>query len=424
MIRMPAGPLPAQGQPSPRLPSSRYMISPEEALSYVLQSAQPLDARAVPLDDACGLRLAEEVRADRPYPAFPRAMMDGFAVRMADAGKTVKIAGEIAAGQPSDLELTDGHAISIMTGAVCPPGAEAVVQKEHVRCDSGQVRLPDRLALGSHIAPVGSECRPAALVLQPGDTIGPLAIAAMASFGMESVLVRPRPSLAIITTGAELVGAGQPLQPHQIRNSNGPMLAAMAREMGLDRPLAVHVVDRLDAIMAAFQQVSERDVVLLTGGVSAGDYDLVPEALNQSGAETLFHKVRQKPGKPLLLARRGRQLIFGLPGNPLACHLGFSRYVATALRIMQGLEPSPGPLEGRLTGPVSYRGNRTYFGLARADRVQGLSSVWHVVPLSGVSSADIFTPCMANCYVEVPPGVTEIPAGELVRFTWIPGSGD
>jgi molybdopterin molybdotransferase len=397
------------------------MLSPEDALQSVLDAAEPLPAQPVCPDDACGLLLAEDVCADRDYPSFRRAMMDGYAVRTSDAGKTVAIAGEIAAGQASDLEVRQGTCVAIMTGAVCPAGTEAVVQKEHVRREGNRVQLPEPIAPGNHIAPVGSECEAARVVLHSGDAITPLAVAVMASFGVEMVRVKPRPAMAVITTGAELIPTGQKPQIHQIRDSNGPMLAAMARQIGLEQPLRLHVDDRLEAILSALEQSADRDVVLLTGGVSAGDYDLVPEALERFGAETLFHKVKQKPGKPLLLARKERQLIFGLPGNPLACHLGFSRYVAAAVRVMQGLPPLVQPLQARLTGPVSYRGNRTFFGLARAERVPGVCGAWCVVPLSGVSSADIFTPCGANCYITVPPGVTEIPASELVPFTWIPG---
>ncbi|NLY02906.1 MAG: molybdopterin molybdotransferase MoeA [Rhodopirellula sp.] len=421
MIRNATAPGASPFAPAVRLPSSRYMISPQDALQCVLAVAACLDARVVPLDDACGLRLAEEVRADRAYPPFPRAMMDGYAVCVADAGRTAEVVGEVAAGQAAGPPVEEGKCAAIMTGAVCPPGTEAVVQKEHVRREGDLVQLPETIAVGGHIAAVGSECPAGSPVLKPGDTITPLAIAVMASFGMESVSVRPAASLAIITTGGELVSVGEAIQPHLIRDSNGPMLSALARRMGLDRPLAMHVEDRLNAILAALEQAAQRDVVLLTGGVSVGDYDLVPEALRQFGAEVLFHKVRQKPGKPLLLARRGRQLIFGLPGNPLACHLGFSRYVAAAIRVMQGLPPAPQPLEGRLTGPVSYRGSRTYFGLARAERMPAASNLWDVTPLCGVSSADLFATCRANCYIEVPAGVAEIPPSEIVRFTWIPG---
>lgn len=403
------------------LPSSRIMLSPENALQRVLEAAQPLPLQSIPLDDACGQVLAEDVCADRPYPPFPRAMMDGYAVCAGDAGRTIEIIGQVAAGQASGLRVEPGRCVAIMTGAVCPRGTDAVVQKEHVRPEANHVQLPESIAPGSHIAPVGSECENARVVLRSGDRITPLAVAVIASFGMETVRVRPRPTLAVITTGAELVPVGQNPQPHQIRDSNGPMLAAMARQIGLKQPLRLHVDDRLDTILAALEQAADRDLILLTGGVSAGDYDLVPEALQRFDAETLFHKVKQKPGKPLLLAKKGRRLFFGLPGNPLACHLGFSRYVATAARIMQGLPPSLQPLHGRLITAVSYRGNRTYFGLARAERQPGASGEWCIAPLSGVSSADIFTPCGANCYITVPPGSVEIPAGELVPFTWIPG---
>ena len=418
----PAAPrMPAPTMVVSRSPATRAMLSPEDALRSVLDAAQPSPVRSVPLGEACGLVLAEEVCADRAYPPFPRAMMDGFAVHAGDAGRVVTITGEVAAGQASRLVVEPGTCAAIMTGAVCPPGTEAVVQKEHVRPQGGIVQLPERIPAGSHIAAAGSECRERRAVLHSGDEITPLAVAVMASFGMLTVRVRPRPAMAVITTGAELIPVGQDPQPHQIRDSNGPMLAAMARQIGLEPPRQLHVDDRLEAILSALEQTADRDLVLLTGGVSAGDYDLVPESLDRFGAEIVFHKVRQKPGKPLLLARKGRQLFFGLPGNPLACHLGFSRYVAAAVRVMQALPAACEPLEGRLTDTVSYRGDRTYFGLARAERLPAVPNAWSVTPLPGVSSADIFAPCRANCYITVPPAVTELYPGQCVRFAWIPG---
>ncbi len=228
--------------------------------------------------------------------------------------------------------------------------------------------------------------------------------------------------MAIITTGSELVPPGQSPLPWQIRDGNGPMLAAMAEAAGMKDPLMLHADDRLDAIHAALAQAAEHEIVLLSGGVSAGNYDLVPQALEHFGARIVFHKVTQKPGKPLLLATKGRQLLFGLPGNPLSCHLGFDRYVAAAIRQREGMPAVPAPFHGALATPLRWKGGRTFFLLARAERSGPMLLDWLVHPLSGVSSADIFTPSRANCYVRVPPGSDELPAGSSVPFTWIGGS--
>lgn len=408
------------GVPPARCPARRTptFVEPGEALRLVVESSIPIPARAVSLHDSLGLRLAEEIRADRSYPTFRRAMMDGYAVRAADAGRTVQIAGEVAAGSANATEVAPGTCLEIMTGAACPPSAEAVVQKEHVRRRGHQVTLPERIPAGSHIASVGSECLGGTSVLQPGEVITPLAVAVMASFGITSVRARPRPSLAVITTGAELISPTESPAPNQIRDSNGPMLRALARRMGLDSPLSLHVDDRSDAIRQALELAAACDIVLLTGGVSVGKYDLVPGALRDYGAEVVFHKVHQKPGKPLLFARRGCQLLFGLPGNPLACHLGFSRYVAAAIRHLAGGEPIAPALSGRLIAPVGYSGGRTFYCLARATNAD---AGWDVLPLAGVSSADIYACWAANCYLTVPAETRQLAAAAPVAFEWIAG---
>ena len=163
----------------------------------------------------------------------------------------------------------------------------------------------------------------------------------------------------------------------------------------------------------------DRDIVLLSGGVSAGKYDLVPDALERFGAGRIFHRVAQKPGRPLLLARKGSQLFFGLPGNPLSCHLCFHRYVGAAIRKMEGRTPLPDPASGQLTAAVQPRRSRTRIVLARTERLHQASTDWQIHPLSGASSADMFACCGANCYLEVPPGEAEIRPGEVLRFTWL-----
>jgi molybdopterin molybdotransferase len=196
------------------------------------------------------------------------------------------------------------------------------------------------------------------------------------------------------------------------------MLVAMARQMGIE-PLRLHAEDDLEAIRASLDQAAARDMILLTGGVSAGKFDLVPEALDRYGAALIFRRVTQKPGRPLLLARKGPQLLFGLPGNPLACHLVFHRYVAAAIRQIEGRPPAPAPLCGQLAAPLRTRGERTHFLLARAEAAAAAPAAWQVYPLRAASSADLFTPAAANCYVRVPPGTVDIPAGGPILFAWI-----
>jgi molybdopterin molybdotransferase len=395
------------------------MIDPDEALRLVIEAAGPPRAEKALLADACGMCLAEDVCADRDCPPFARAMMDGYAVRIADAGACVPVVGEVAAGQNPMIEVNRAECVEIMTGAACPMGSEAVVPKEATQRHGHLVTLPGQIDRGDNIAAQGNECRAGGRVLRAGEMITPLAVAVLAAFGIETLQVLRRPTLAIIATGSELVAPGQPLGPGQIRDCNGPMLSAMARQMGIAEPLYLRAGDRLDALLAALRQTADRDIILLSGGVSAGNYDLVPAALERYGAETIFHKVTQKPGKPLLLAQRNEQLFFGLPGNPLACHLGFHRYVAAAIRQRAGRPAAPSTSFGELAATIDAPAKRTRFLLARAKPAAAAAIGWHVHPLPGVSSADIFTPVAANCYLRVDPGNVPTAAGTVVPFEWI-----
>jgi len=246
-----------------------------------------------------------------------------------------------------------------------------------------------------------------------------MAVAALASFGRSTVKVVPRPRLAVIVSGAELVGAGQAPRQAQIHDSNGPMLASMALALGLELPPCLPAADDLESLSRCIEEFADRDIVVLSGGASGGRYDLVRRALECHGAEVIFHRVMQKPGKPLLFARKGHRLFFGLPGNPLACHLCFQRYVEAAVRGMEGIDPLPVLETGRLEESIRPKGGRTHFVPAIALRTGERPGGWTVRPLPGASSADIFYPARANCYLAVPPGSAEIAAGDPIGFLWL-----
>lgn len=388
------------------------MVDPDTAMDLVLRAACRLAPQPVPLREARGLTLAEPIHADRDHPPFCRAAMDGYAVLTVDAGTTVRVMGEVAAGQAGTTRVIQGHCFEIMTGAVCPSGTEAVVPNEQVVRSGDLVTLPAEVLPGHHIVPKGSECHADQLVLRGGETITPLMVAVLASAGRHSVAVIPRPSLAIITTGQELVPCWQEPGPAQVRDSNGPMLAAMARDLRIDDPFFSHVTDQLASILHVLEQVADRDI-------SAGKHDLVPDAVQRCGAEVIFHRVSQKPGRPLLLANRAGQLLFGLPGNPLGCHLCFHRYVSAAVRQVEGQPPTPVSFAGQLAEPVQPDAARTSFIPARAERGEGNACAWRVHPLRARTSADVFGTAGANCYARVPPGTAEVQAGEAVPFTMI-----
>jgi len=397
------------------------MITADEAIDRVIRMARTMPPISTGLPEACGRVLAEDIVADRDYPSFPRSMMDGFAVRLADAGKAVPVVGEIPAGRSWEGTLSDGRCLAILTGGACPDGTEAVVPQELTRQQGMDVLLPANIAAGQNIAAPGSECAAGRRALNAGMRLTPLGVAVLASFGKTSVRVIPFPRLAIITTGGEFVQEGDPLGPGQIRNSNGPMLLAMARDLGIDSPRYLHAPDRIVELRQVLEESHDADIVVLTGGVSVGAYDLVPQAIAELGAETLFHGVSQKPGKPMLFARSERQLFFGLPGNPLSCHLGFHRYVRAATRKMSGRDPRPRRFQGELTGRIACKGDRTHFVPALAEPAVDSRSTWRVTPLPAASSADVFAAGVANCYVEAPPMDVPLVAGQTCQFTWLGG---
>lgn len=347
------------------------MLTPDQALQLVLERSRPLAPRGVPLAEAAGRRLAETVRADRDYPPFNRAMMDGYAFcpTEAEACESFQIVGQLAAGDESVTQILPGQCVEIMTGAACPLGTRAVVPFEHAIRDGSTLRLAQPWKPHQHIVLRGSESAAHSVLQQPGDLVTPLCTAVLASVGKSTVQVVPAPRIALITTGGELVSDTAQPGAAQIRDSNGPMLAALCTAAGVAPAIVSHVADDRDAILGALRAYTDCDLIVLTGGVSAGKYDLVPAAIRDAGGELVFHKVSQKPGKPLLFALRGDQCVFGLPGNPLAAHFCFHRYVATAIR---RLTAHPQPLlarqSGTLTATVQANDSRAWFVLGRAER--------------------------------------------------------
>jgi molybdopterin molybdotransferase len=394
------------------------MIDPERALSLVLENTARTSLASVPVEAALGLTLAEQVRADRDYPPFNRAAMDGYAVRLADAGKTVQVIAVVPAGKSTEAEVVDGVTVEIMTGAPCPKGSQAVVMKEHVRRAGDRAWLPEVIRPGQHIAEKGSQCRFDTIILEEGALISPLATAVLASFGRQSVTVVRPPSVAILTTGDELVRPGVSPGEAQIRNSNGPMLKAQLAPFPMEQLNVLHVSDSLDALAAALDQVKSFSLIVISGGVSTSDRDFVPAALKTYGASPpILYEISQKPGKRMLFATRDEQLVFGLPGNPIASHFCLHRYVLAALRKKLGRDPRPLCGRGHLVGPlIEAASNRTYFVPARVRFENGR---YEVEPLSNQGSADIFSIVSANAYVMFPPGERGR-TGDLVAFELFP----
>ena len=388
-----------------------------EALEIVLGAAAPIGVETVPLDGARGRILAEPVAADRDAPPSDRSAMDGFAVRAADAtaGATLSVRGELPAGRsPEGIRVEPGTAVRIFTGAPVPEGADAVIMVEATEEDrgGGRVTLRESARRGQHIRPRGEDARQGSPVLEPGCRVGPAEIAALAAVGRARVVVGRRPSAVVLSTGNEVVGVGESPAPHQVRNSNAPMLAALLRGEGAVAIEHETVADDRDALAAAIAGTGEADLALLSGGVSVGDYDLVEQAVRGQGYEVLFHTVAMRPGKPILAARRGSRFLFGLPGNPLSAFAGFHVFVAPVVRRLMG-DPHPESrrIKAVLAEAVRQRPGREGYVLARLMWPDGAPLA---VPVRSASSGDVLSLSRANAYVVVPRESASIEAGASV----------
>ncbi len=398
------------------------ILSVEQALEIVLASVSPLGAEEVALEDAPGRYLAEDVAADQDVPPFERSMMDGYAVRAADTAQApvaLRVTGQLRAGQVPERSVGPGEAIQIMTGAPLPPGADAVQQVEKARSlDDSRVEIGEAVAAGQHVARRGSEIRAGETALRSGSRIGPAGLAALATAGCARVRVGRRPQAALLVTGDELVGVDRRPSGASIRNANGPAVMAQLREAGaVARSLGV-VPDEQDRIAAGIRAGLDADVLLLSGGVSAGAFDLVEAVLGRFGVEILFERVAIKPGAPLVFGRRGRNVVFGLPGNPVSAQVTFDVFVRPALVRLQGGRSSARPaVEVTLDGPLKNRSRRrAYLPAVVSSGPDGLRAT----PLPSAGSADVFAHARANALLVIEAERTQAEAGERARALLLP----
>jgi molybdopterin molybdotransferase len=371
-------------------------------------------AQSVGLLDSLGRVLAEAVPADRDQPPFPRATRDGFACRAADLTGPfpVEVIGSIRAGDAETIEIAAGKAVEIMTGAPVPTGADCVVMVEHVQRDGNALRLPAgrSIAPGDNIVPMGAEARAGDAILPRGTRISPAQIAAAAACGSGQLSVFARPRVAIVATGDELVEVNQQPLKHQIRNSNSYSLAAQVLAAGAEPvrlPIARDEREHLEAIV---RTALESDLVLLSGGVSMGKYDLVEEVLLSLGAEFFFTGAMIQPGKPIVFGRLGQVYFFGLPGNPVSTMVTFSLFVEPLLGALCGdAGRAPRFAQARLASEVRVKTGLTRFLPASLTDVS-------VQPVTWQGSGDLASTSRANCFLVVPADRPLLAAGETVEI--------
>jgi molybdopterin molybdotransferase len=407
------------------------MLTVEEALAHVLDRAKPRPARPCALSEALGLVLDEAISSDVDSPPHDKSIVDGYAVRAQDlmAGQArLTIIEEIVAGYVPQKRVESGQAARIMTGAPVPDGADAVVMVERTELlpasdgSLGQVRIQDeRFAagqnmVGQNIVRRGAAFKRGEVLLTAGHRLRPLEIGLLAEVGRTQVRAIPRPTVAVLSTGDELVPYSQLPGPGQIRNSNEPMLlACVQRAGGTGISLGIGRDDRL-SLRTLIEQGLAADVLVLSGGVSAGVLDLVPGVLKELGVEQIFHKVRVKPGKPLwfgVLASSGiEKLVFGLPGNPVSSLVCFELFVRPAIaQLARHHNGSLGQVRATLTADVAQRGERTSYVPARLTTPPAGSMV---EPLRSQGSGDLRALAAANALIRLPSGDRTFRTGEVV----------
>ncbi|MFO0909877.1 MAG: gephyrin-like molybdotransferase Glp [Isosphaeraceae bacterium] len=401
------------------------LLSVEEARAEVLSRSRPLPSRARPLADAYGCVLAEDVTSDLDVPPFDKALVDGYALASSDAQAGVRryrVIEEVMAGRCPSLPLGPGETTLVMTGAPLPEGADAVVMHEKVQRDGTSVEIePEDVAPGRNRLLRGRELRTGERVLTAGVRLEPAHLGVLATVGRDPVVVVPTPEVTVLPTGDELVEPCSVPGPGQIRNSNGVLLAGLVRATGCSAQVLATAPDEPQTLRARLQEGLQRDVLLITGGVSAGKLDLVPQVLAELGVERVFHKIRLKPGKPLWFGvgpPRGDSpgsLVFGLPGNPVSGLVGFLLFVRPALRLLSGVDSvESGEVVAQLAQPFTHRGDRPTYHPAVLHRDGSGPKI--AEPLNWAGSADLLTVARSDGFLIFPAGDRVHDAGEIVGF--------
>ncbi|MBL1067439.1 gephyrin-like molybdotransferase Glp [Streptomyces sp. 7-21] len=420
--------------------------SVEEHLADVLRAVRPLEPVELSLTEAAGLVLAEDVPAVSPLPPFDNSSMDGYAVRVADVEAAtretparLRVTGDIAAGAAGSPPVGPGQAVRIMTGAPLPPGAEAVVPVEWTDGGTGgdqpadamappaaapaggEVRVFRPVSLGAHVRASGSDITPGTLALAAGTVLGPPQVGLLAAIGRARVRVRPRPRVVVMSTGSELVPPGEALAPGQIYDANGPMLAAAAERAGAVVRLAPAVADDAGALRGALDScLGGADLVLTSGGVSVGAYDVVKAALADPATGVVFRRLAMQPGKPQgfgLTGPAGTPL-FALPGNPVSAYVSFEIFVRPALRALAGYGPDalhrPRTVARLVTdggAPLTSPAGKRQFLRGSYTPPRPGERVGTVRPVGGPSSHLIGALARADVLLDIEASVTSVPSG-------------
>ncbi|QBD78473.1 molybdopterin molybdenumtransferase MoeA [Ktedonosporobacter rubrisoli] len=398
-----------------------HMISVEEALDRILAEIQPLNVVQAPLPEVQGLVLAQDIVAQEDIPPFANSAMDGFALQSKDSkphnGKLprLRITGSIAAGYVAEHAVEEGTTMRIMTGAPVPPGADSVIQVELTSTESSDspwVEIQQEVAPGNNIRPAGEDMRRGQKVLTRGQTIGPWEIGILATLGYATVPVVRRPRVAILGTGDEVIDIHEPLQPGKIRNSNSYLLEAAVRAAGAEAHRLGVARDTVESLREKFTEAVQYDLILTSGGVSVGDFDLVKDIMQEQGKMN-FWRINMRPGKPVAFGQIKGIPLLGLPGNPVSSAVTFELFGRPVIRKMSGhaqlLKPQ---IDVTVENGVQEKAMRRHYVRAHV--------VWHnghfIARTTGNQGSHIMTSLLnANALVIVPEGGVTIAPGAQAK---------
>ncbi|MEJ7693679.1 gephyrin-like molybdotransferase Glp [Daejeonella sp.] len=393
------------------------LISVAEAQDLINEHTEVLSPIRISLMDATGLILSENVFAKTDVPPFNQSSMDGYAINYDDWEQSgqLKIKGEIAAGSDKNTRLEPQNAVRIFTGAAVPEGADTVVMQEKIRITEGNLVIEDdNLIKGLNFREKGSEIKAGCLALEKGTLMTPAAIGYLAGVGIQDINAYPNPSVSVILTGNELQSPGKDLAHGQVYEANSFALNSALRQAGISQIDFLYSEDTLEALTTKIAEaVQKSDVVLLTGGVSVGDYDFVVRAAVANGIEQVFHKIRQKPGKPLFFGKKGRKVIFGLPGNPASVLNCFYEYVLPALGLMSSRKTALKSLKVPLKTALKKPAGLTQF-------LKGYYDGESALDLKAQESFRLSSFAKANCLIKLEEGKIEFTANELVEIHLLP----
>lgn len=394
------------------------MISVTTARELIREHTSSLDPVTLPLLAAAGLVVAGDIQAPQDIPAYPQSGMDGYAFSFEgwkNQEARLDLFGEIAAGRAEQLEVPPGKAVRIFTGAPVPAGTDTVVMQEKCGIEEGELIIhDDALKKGSNVRLAGSEIQKGALALEKGQLLTPAAIGFLANAGITEVSVYPAPVVSIIVTGNELQTPGDPLAYGQVYESNSISLRAALQAGKIPVREVYRVEDQLDALTRVLGHALENsDLVVITGGISVGDYDFTLKAAITCGVQQVFHKVRQKPGKPLYFGHKGKKLVFGLPGNPSSVLTCYYEYVLEAIGLLMNRSLHLQRIHCRISNEYTKPAGITHFLKGHFD---GNS----VLALGGQESYKLHSFARANCLIVVPEPVTRVPELDEVEVHLLP----